>query len=47
MSIFRIFTALILALIIIGFGYLVIVDVPIRQTDVTKTLPKEIYTHEE
>ncbi len=44
MSILRIFIALVLALAVIGFGYLAVVDVPIRQTEVTKVLPKEAYT---
>lgn len=44
MSIFRIFVALILCLALLGAGWLAFTDIPVRQTEVTKTLPKEAYT---
>lgn len=44
MSIFRILIALIVSLAVLGGAWLAIVDVPVRQTEVTKTLPKEAYT---
>ncbi|MCL4677512.1 MAG: hypothetical protein KJ017_02850 [Alphaproteobacteria bacterium] len=47
MSVFRILVALILSLVVLGTAWLAIVDVPVRQTDVTKTLPKEAYSDEQ
>lgn len=35
---------MIVSLAVLGTAWLAIVDVPVRQTEVTKTLPKEAYT---
>ncbi|MCB1591990.1 MAG: hypothetical protein KDI90_06015 [Alphaproteobacteria bacterium] len=47
MSIFRILVALILCIALLGAAWLALVDIPVRQTEITKPLPKEAYTNAE
>ena len=46
MSLFRILLAVIVITIVLGFGYLAIVEVPVEQSDIQKTIPKELYLNE-